>query len=130
MWRLLVVVLLAGCATKAENVSLKGPDPTTTSTTTTTTTAGPVEVGRWTGTADTDTENFTVTDSWELHWNVSGVGAGALVTWTKPGAGFPSDLLQLPEGEGSSLIRDGGTFYMEISTFMSAYEVWVVDVPN
>lgn len=133
MWKLLVVVLLAGCATKADNVSLQGPartTPTTVVAATSTTVGVPVEVARWSGNSDTDTENFTVTETWELHWKVSGSGAGALVTWSVPGEGFPSDYLQLPAGEGSSVVREGGTFYLQISTFMAAYEIWVVDVPN
>ena len=115
--------------TEKERTTTTAKETTTTEAPTTTAAPVPVEVGRWAGTADTDTPNFTVVESWELHWRVSG-GAGAAVSWLEPGAGFPTDYLQLAEGEHVSLVREGGTFYMEISTFGASYEVWVVDVPN
>jgi len=132
---LAVLLILGACSTpKNENVSLEGPSitegaaVTTTSTTGTTVPAVPIEVGRWSGAADTDTGNFTVDASWELHWVVTG-GAGAAVEWTVPGDAFSTDYLSI-EGSGSSLIREGGTFYLSISTFGASYEIWAVDVPG
>lgn len=150
IWLLAVVALtVAACATpKNENVSPVGPErsttvkdrvttttrraPTTTEGTTTTTAApAPVEVARWSGSVDTDTENFTVDDSWEIHWNVTGnENGGAFFTWLVPGEAFPADSLSVDVGSGHSLVREGGTFYFEIKAIAVSYEVWVVDIPN
>lgn len=149
-WLLVALVLIvsAGCVDPGnDDVSLEGPsvttakDRTTTtgeSTTTeraTTTTAAPVpiEVGRWVGAATTDTENITVKESWELHWKVpSGqFGPGHIsIEWTVPGKAYPSDNRSISTEEGSSLIREGGTFYLTITSYGSDYEVWAVDIPS
>lgn len=140
----LAVVLSACVEPTNENVSQEGPARTTTTTTaasdeTSTTTApattaapsGPVEVARWSGSTDTDTENFSVVESWEIHWNVTGNENGAVfLRWIEPGNSFPADSVQLSAGSGKSLVREGGTFYFDISVISTAYEVWVVDVPN
>lgn len=143
MRRILAVaaLTLGACVSPAEeNVSLEGPTRTSGETTTTeepaetTTTAPqqPVEVGRWSGTAETDTPNFTVKESWELHWKISESGGfGIGIEWNDPADQFSGGLLQVDEVEGSSLIREGGTFYLHISMYGSdSWEVWAVDVPN
>lgn len=132
MRRILVLLVVAGCATPTtEAVSREGPtttkDEKVAEETTTTVPVGPIEVGRWSGSADTDTTNITVEDSWELHWIVSGTIG---VSWYVPGEEWPTDSMVLDQGEGSSLIRKGGTFYLEISAYGDPYEIWAVDVPN
>ncbi len=133
-WILVLLVAVAGCATPTtEDVSREGPTTTKVEKpaeeTATTVPVGPIEVGRWVGSEDTDTTNITVEDSWELHWVISG-GAGVSVSWYVPGEEWPTDNLSLEVGEGSSLVRKGGTFYLEISSFGASYEIWAVDVPN
>ncbi len=133
-----VVLVLAACSSKGVNTT--GPTATTAGglldevgvgerVTVPTQPAEPVEVGRWKNNTSTDTENFTVDGTWELHWNVTGQ-YGATAEWTEPGAGFPTDILQMPTGAGQSTIRKGGTYYLSIDAIGGSFEVWVVDVPN
>lgn len=144
-----LAIAATACADPSnDNVSLEGPsrsstttgpegtEATTTSTTEATTTVppGPVEVGRWSGAIDTDTENFTVKESWELHWRIpyDGTGAGIGIEWKDPAVEYGGGgLIQPGTPEGSTLIRAGGTFYLHISLYgAKTYEVWAVDIPN
>lgn len=126
------VALLASCVEPSDdNVSQEGPTTTTTEATTTTEEiTEPVEVGRWTGGTSTDTENITVHESWELHWRISGDGF-ASVQWVEPGSKVPDGIRSLDDPDGSTLIRRGGTFYLDISLYgPESFEIWAVDVPN
>jgi hypothetical protein len=90
-------------------------------------------VARFKGTSDSDTPNFTVKQSWELHWKIDlgEYGGGMGVSWVEPGDEFSGDSIMVDTASGSSLVREGGTFYFEVSTFGSgSWEIWVVDVPN
>lgn len=123
---LIVVALLAACAEPSQdNVSPIGP----TTTVGETTTDQHVEVGRWSGSTSTDTENITVEESWELHWKITGEGIVS-VQWLEPGDVLPDGMRTLDEPAGSSLIREGGTFYLSIGVYGPSFEVWAVDVPN
>jgi hypothetical protein len=98
-------------------------------TTTTTAPPQPVEVGHFTGSADTETHNVTLRGTWELRWTVAG-GAGVNVVFLDPGSGTQIDYISLDPGTNVSSFRTGGTFYLEISTFGSSYDIGVVDLPG
>ncbi len=95
--------------------------------TTTTQPRGPVEVGRYSGSADTETDDFTVSGTWQLSWEVSG-GAGVSVAVRTPDGRLIDDV-SIDPGQSSSQFRQGCTCYLEISTFGSTYEIVVTDLP-
>ncbi len=87
----------------------------------------PVERAKTAGSADTETDDFTVTGTWRLSWDVSG-GAGISVRIRTPD-GALVDSVSIDPGSSSSQFRQGCTCYLEISTFGSSYEVVVTDLP-
>ncbi len=87
----------------------------------------PLEVGRYSGSADTETDDFTVSGTWRLSWKVSG-GAGARVTVRAPDGRF-IDSVSIDPGTSESQFRQGCTCYLEISTFGATYEIVVTDLP-
>lgn len=111
-------------------------EPTTTTTTaptTTTTTAPPqpVEVGRFSGgSTGTETADFTVDDTWELQYSSSG-GAGLIIEVIESSTNSRVDTISPDAGAGSSTFRQGGTYYLKVSTFgTDGWEIVVVDQPG
>lgn len=103
-------------------------DPPVTAPPTTEAPAEPVEIGRYSGSADTETDDLTVVGSWQVSWSVSG-GAGVSVAVRTPG-GELIDAVSIDPGESSSQFRQGCICYLEISTFGSSYEIVVTDLPG
>lgn len=105
---------------------------TTAEPTTTTTTAPPqpVEVGRFQGASDTETNDMTVVGTWSITGTATG-GAGINIAIRAPGGDLiDSTGIDADAGQQTSQFRQGGTFYLEISTFGSTYDVQVVDLPG
>ena len=135
MRRVATVLLAVVCA--CSGGSEKTARPTTTSRATTTTVPTttvppePVVVLDVSGTNDTATEDFTVTDTWTITAEITG-GAGTNVRVMKHGSDIPVDFITFASetGGGTSQARVGGTFYLDISTFGTTWRVVVTDVPG
>ncbi len=94
---------------------------------TTTVLAAPVEVARYSGSSDTETDDFTVSGTWRLTWEVTG-GAGIGVT-VRGSDGRQVDYISIDPGSSSSQFRTGCTCYLDISSFGATYDLVVTDIP-
>lgn len=115
------LLLVAACADKADEHRAATTDAK----------PEPTELGRWSGTTGTDTEDITVDGAWEIRWTTSGDGFVDVQWFSDPDDRVPDGTRSLESVEGASLVREGGTYYLKVRPYGgSSYEVWVVDVPG
>jgi cytoskeletal protein RodZ len=103
---------------------------TTTAPPTTTTTVPPVpiEVARFQGANDTQTDDFEVDGKWTLTAEVvGGAGVGAEIY---DSSGGQLDFISFDPGSHTSKFRQGCVCYFDISTFGSTYTLIVTDIPD